>query len=252
VWRALLCGSRVKRAHSIVGFGVAGRPPARGDGRRDLRRRHPGGDGCHPLRIAGDPLHLRDLDPDPLRQFERWFGDARNAGVAAPEAAAVATASPDGRPSVRMVLVKQVDARGFVFFTNYESRKGGELAANPHAALLFHWEALERQVRIEGSVTRVTREETRAYAHSRARASQLSALASAQSRPVDHRATLERRVAELAAAHPEGSLPVADTWGGVRLAPARYEFWQGGPARLHDRFAYAPADGGWTITRLQP
>jgi pyridoxamine 5'-phosphate oxidase len=198
-------------------------------------------------------LDVRDLDPDPLTQFRAWFAAAHEAGVHAPEAAAVATATPDGRPSVRMVLVKTIDERGFVFFTNYTGRKGIELECNPHAALLFHWDALERQVRIEGPVTRVGRAETLAYAHSRARASQLSALASRQSRPVADRAELERRVAELDAAHPEAELPVADEWGGILLAPERYEFWQGGAARLHDRFVYTPAAGrGWTITRLQP
>lgn len=203
---------------------------------------------------APRPLRRADLDPDPIAQFHRWFEAARAAGVAAPEAAALASATADGVPSCRMVLVKQVDARGFVLFTNYESRKGEELAANPRAALLFHWAALERQVRVEGTVARVTREESVAYARSRTRASQLSALASAQSRPVASRDELEQRVAELDAAHP-GELPVAEHWGGIRVAPERLEFWQGGPARLHDRFAYLPgraADGGWTISRLQP
>jgi pyridoxamine 5'-phosphate oxidase len=198
-------------------------------------------------------LGVEDLDRDPFTQFAGWFRAAGEAGVTAPEAAAVATATPDGRPSVRMVLVKTVDERGFVFFTNYESRKGSELQANPRAALLFHWEAQERQIRLEGSTRRVTREETVAYAHTRARASQLSALASRQSRPLADRAELERRVTELDGAHPEGELPVAPEWGGVRLDPDRFEFWQGGAARLHDRFVYTPADaGGWAITRLAP
>ena len=197
-------------------------------------------------------LDAQMLDPDPIRQFHAWFDAAARAGVPAPEAAAVATATPDGRPSCRMVLVKAVDEQGFVFFTNYASRKGGELAANPRAALLFHWEALGRQVRVEGPTGRTSREESVAYAHSRARASQLSALASRQSQPVDDRATLERTVAELAAAHPETELPVSEDWGGVRLTPERFEFWQHGPARLHDRFAYEPTPGGWSIVRLQP
>ena len=187
---------------------------------------------------ASQPLFAEDLDPDPVRQFRTWFHAAARAGIVAPEAAAVATATADGRPSCRMVLVKAADARGFVFYTNYESRKGVELTANPRAALLFHWEALRRQVRVEGPVARISREESVTYALSRERASQLSALASQQSRPVGDRATLERRVAELAAAHSDGPLPVSQTWGGVRLVPERFEFWQGGPARLHDRFAY--------------
>jgi pyridoxamine 5'-phosphate oxidase len=199
------------------------------------------------------PLHRGDLDPDPIRQFGDWFQAAGAAGLAAPEAAAVATADADGRPSCRMVLVKAFDERGFVFFTNYEGRKGRELAANPQASLLFHWEALERQVRIEGSTQPTSRAESVAYAHSRARASQLSALGSAQSRPVAGRAVLERRVAELDRAHPEGPLPVGEAWGGVRVSPRRLEFWQGGPARLHDRFVYEPlSGGGWSITRLAP
>jgi pyridoxamine 5'-phosphate oxidase len=199
-----------------------------------------------------DPLRAEDLAAGPIEQFRTWFEVARELQIPQPEAAALATATAAGRPSVRMVLVKIVDARGFQFFTNYDSRKGAELAANPRAALLFHWEALERQVRIEGPVQRTSREESLAYAHSRARASQLSALASQQSRPVADRATLEARVAQLDAAHPD-EIPLSDHWGGVRLTPQRVEFWQGGAARLHDRFVYEPAArGGWTITRLQP
>ena len=198
------------------------------------------------------PLHAEDLARDPLAQFRAWFDEAARAGVAAPEAAALATATPDGRPSCRMVLVKSVDERGFVVFTNYDSRKGRELAANPRAALMFHWAARERAVRIEGPVARTSREESVAYAHSRARDSQLSALASDQSRAVDGRAILQARVAELDAAHPEAELPVKDEWGGVRLAPKRYEFWQGGAARLHDRFVYVRHPSGWSTERLQP
>jgi pyridoxamine 5'-phosphate oxidase len=197
-------------------------------------------------------LRAEDLGPDPIEQFHAWFEAAHDAGIAHPEAAVVATATPDGRPSCRVVLVKVVDERGFVFFTNYESRKGEELDANPRAALLFHWEAQERQVRVEGTVERSSREQSNEYARSRSRASQLSALASAQSRPVASREVLENRVAELAAAHPEGDLPVSENWGGFRVKPERLEFWQGGVARLHDRFVYEPADGGWTIVRLQP
>lgn len=203
--------------------------------------------------MTGPPqLRAADLDPEPIAQFHSWFAAAHEAGIEHPEAAAVATASPDGRPSCRMVLVKAVDERGFVFFTNYESRKGGELAANPRAVLLFHWEAQERQVRVEGPVERTSREQSVDYAHSRSRESQLSALASAQSRPVTSRAVLEARVADLAAAYPEGDLPVSESWGGFRITPERVEFWQGGAFRLHDRFVYEPIDGGWTITRLQP
>ena len=198
-------------------------------------------------------MREEDLDPDPLRQFAAWFGEAGSAGVSAPEAAAVATASPDGVPSMRMVLVKQYDDRGFVFFSNYDSRKGSELAANPHAALLFYWEFLGRQVRIEGAVQRTSRDETATYVRSRPRASQLSALASPQSRPIDSRAALEQRVADLAAAHEGAELPLSDTWGGFRIVPDSFEFWQHRADRLHDRFRYARGqDGGWRVQRLAP
>jgi pyridoxamine 5'-phosphate oxidase len=202
------------------------------------------------------PLSESDLDPDPLLVFERWFEAARAHDVLEPDAAALATAGPDGRPSVRMVLIKGFDERGIVFFTNYGSRKGGELEANPHAALLFHWPALGRQIRIEGGVSRVERAETEAYARSRSRESQLSALASPQSQPVPSREWLEERVAELDREHPGAELPVSEDWGGYRLAPAAWEFWQHRPNRLHDRFRYLPdpaASGrAWRIERLGP
>jgi pyridoxamine 5'-phosphate oxidase len=199
------------------------------------------------------PLLEQDLDPDPLRQFASWFADAGRAGVRAPEAAAVATASPDAIPSVRMVLVKQYDDRGFVFFSNYQSRKGIELASNPYASLLFYWDALGRQVRIEGPVQRTDREESAGYVRSRPRGSQLSALASPQSRPVASRKALEERVLELAAVHGDGELPLPDAWGGFRLSPVSYEFWQHREDRLHDRLRYV-REGvlGWRIERLAP
>jgi pyridoxamine 5'-phosphate oxidase len=199
------------------------------------------------------PLREEDVDPDPLRQFAHWFQEATDAGVAAPEAAAVATASPDGAPSVRIVLVKQYDERGFVFYTSYESRKGDELAANPRAALLFYWPALGRQVRIEGGVEPTTRAETAAYVRTRPRASQLSALASPQSRPIESRAVLERGVAELTAAHEGLDPPVPEAWGGFRLSPASFEFWQNRDDRLHDRLRYTRgSDGRWKVERLAP
>jgi pyridoxamine 5'-phosphate oxidase len=201
----------------------------------------------------GLPLREQDLDPDPLRQFERWFADAGAAGVRLAEAAAVATASADGAPSVRMVLVKGFDERGFVFFSNYASRKGVELAENPRAALMFYWDPLGRQVRLEGPVTRTSAEETAAYARSRPRGSQLSALASPQSRPVAGREELERRVAELRDRYGEGELPLSDEWGGFRVDPQSIEFWQQRHDRLHDRFRYRRADGAaWRIERLAP
>jgi pyridoxamine 5'-phosphate oxidase len=199
------------------------------------------------------PLREEDVDPDPLRQFERWFAAAAEAGIGAPEAAALATATPDGAPSARFVLVKQTDRDGFVFYTNYESRKGRELAANPRAALLFHWERLGRQVRVEGPVTRTSREESLAYAHSRARGSQLSALASPQSRPIEGRAWLEERVQHLAEQYAADEVPLSDSWGGFRLAPNRFEFWQHRTNRLHDRLVYTRQDdAGWRIDRLAP
>ncbi len=199
------------------------------------------------------PFREEDADPDPLRQFERWFAEAARAGTAQPEAVAVATATPDGRPSVRMVLLKQADENGFVFYSNYESRKGGELAANPRAALLFHWQRLGRQVRIEGPVQRTTREESLAYAHSRPRGSQLSALASPQSRPVADRYWLEQRVAELAERHAGADVPLSESWGGYRVTPERFEFWQHRQSRMHDRLVYTPdPSGGWKVQRLAP
>jgi pyridoxamine 5'-phosphate oxidase len=193
-----------------------------------------------------------ELDPDPLVQLRRWYDDALAAGAFEAEKAALATATPAGRPSVRMVLTKGFDERGIAFFTNYASRKGAELEANPVAALLMHWPELGRQVRMEGPVERVSRAETEAYARSRGRGSQLSALASPQSRPVPSREWLEQRVAELDAEHAGAELPVRDDWGGYRLRPDAWEFWQHRDNRLHDRFRYLPQGSGWRIERLGP
>jgi pyridoxamine 5'-phosphate oxidase len=199
------------------------------------------------------PLREQDADPDPVAQFHVWLAAAAEAGVRMPEAAAVATASNDGAPSVRMVLVKQADERGFVFYTNYESRKARELAVNPAAALLFYWDPLGRQVRIEGAVERTSAEESAAYIRSRARGSQLSALSSPQSRPIESRAALEARVAELTDRYDGAELPLPEAWGGFRLTPHTFEFWQNRDDRLHDRLLYRRRpEGGWAIERLAP
>ena len=206
--------------------------------------------------MTGDvdtPLSEEDVDPDPVRQFQRWFAEAERAGAFQPESAAVATATPDGAPSVRMVLVKQADETGFVFFSNYESRKGRELAANSRAALMYHWPLLGRVVRLEGPVERTTREESAAYAHSRPRGSQLSALASPQSQPIPSREWLEERAGELADRYRPGEEPLGEDWGGYRLTAERFEFWQHRISRMHDRLLYTPnGAGGWRIERLAP
>jgi len=205
--------------------------------------------------MTGQPPVLReeDVDPDPVRQFAEWFAEAGRAGAAAPEAAALATAAADGAPSVRMVRVKRADDRGFVFFTNYESRKGRELADNPRAALMFYWSVLGRQVRVTGAVARTSAEESAAYIRTRARGSQLSALASNQSRPVAGRAALEQRVADLQDRYGDGELPLPAAWGGFRLTPDTIEFWQNRDDRLHDRLLYTRRpDGTWQVERLAP
>ena len=193
-----------------------------------------------------------DVDADPVVQFGRWFAQAEQAGLLEPTAMTLATATPDGRPSARMVLLRGFDERGFCFYTNYESRKGIELAANPRAALVFWWGELERQVRIEGTVSATSREESEAYFHSRPPGSQLSAAASPQSRIIEGRAVLERRVAQLATGSTDGEIPLPEVWGGYRLAHEVVEFWQGRPNRLHDRLRYRRVGDAWRIERLAP
>ncbi len=190
----------------------------------------------------------------PMEQFSRWFQQAVNSGLFEPNAMVVATATPDGLPSSRTVLLKAYDARGFVFFTNYGSRKGVEIAANPHVSLLFPWHPIARQVIVSGTAARIGRDETAAYFRSRPHGSQLGAWASAQSAVIASREELDRRYADLAARYPEHEqVPVPPEWGGYRIAPQAMEFWQGHENRLHDRLRYVEdGSGGWRVERLCP
>ena len=201
--------------------------------------------------MSSPPLRRADLDPDPLRQFAAWYSQAADA-VDTPEAVVLATATSSGGPSARMVLLKGFDQRGFVFYTNYFSRKGQEIAQNPRAAMLFHWSPLGRQVRVEGAVHRIDAAESDAYFKTRPPGSRLSAAASPQSRPVASRDVLETAVAELASRYPDGAVPRPDEWGGLRLVASRFEFWQHGDDRLHDRFTYRREGEGWAVERLGP
>jgi pyridoxamine 5'-phosphate oxidase len=193
------------------------------------------------------------LAADPFEQFTAWFHEADEAGVTEPNAMVLSTADAEGRPSSRTVLLKGFDRRGFVFYTNYGSRKGTELAANPRAALLFPWIALARQVVVRGRVEKVGRDETAAYFRTRPHGSQLGAWASEQSSPVAGREVLEQRYAELAARYPEGEgVPVPPFWGGYRVVPEAVEFWQGRENRLHDRLCFLAEGDGWRVERLCP
>lgn len=192
------------------------------------------------------------VEHDPIAQFGLWYDDAHATERPLPHAVALATATRSGRPSLRMVLLKDFDARGFVFYTNYRSRKGQELSGNPHASLLFHWGSLERQVRIEGRVAKVSRRESDEYFRTRPRGSQLGAWASPQSAALPDRADLDRRFAAIAAKY-SGQVPRPAQWGGYRLMPAVIEFWQGREDRLHDRLCFTlRRDGRWDRKRLAP
>ena len=193
------------------------------------------------------------LVTNPFARFREWMAEAEASEPSDPNAMVVATATPDGRPSARAILLKGVDDRGFVFYTNKESRKSAELAANPHLTLLFHWKSLARQIRIEGPVEDVTDAEADAYFASRPRISRLGAWASEQSRPLDERATLEQRLATFEAKYPGDDIPRPAYWSGYRVLPERFEFWQNMPFRLHDRTIYTRnAAGGWSIGKLFP
>ncbi|MGW0464502.1 pyridoxamine 5'-phosphate oxidase [Streptomyces sp. NPDC003027] len=199
-------------------------------------------------------LSVADLAPEPIEQFARWFKEtATNPAIHEPNAMVVSTATPDGRPSVRTVLLKHFDEAGFVFYTNYGSRKGGELAANPNVALLFPWHPLARQVIVTGRAARTGRDETVAYFRTRPHGSQLGAWASHQSSVIESREELLVRYAELAARYPEHEeVPVPPEWGGFRVFPETVEFWQGHENRLHDRLRYVRTGEGWRVERLSP
>ncbi len=193
-----------------------------------------------------------EAGPDPFALFDRWYREAREAGLYLPESMALATATADGRPSVRQVLLKAFDERGFVFYTNYDSRKGEEIAENPRAALAVHWPILQRQVRINGGVEKTTEEESYAYFSSRPRGSQVGAWASDQSSVLGEREELERSFREAQERFTGGDIPLPPFWGGYRVIPETFEFWQGRANRLHDRLRFTRTDGEWTIDRLYP
>jgi pyridoxamine 5'-phosphate oxidase len=200
------------------------------------------------------PLLEADLDPDPFEQFDRWFDDAKDAGIAMPEAMTVSTAALDGEVSARVCLLKSFDHRGFVFFTNYCSRKGKQIHDNPRASLVFWWQSLERQVRIEGAVVKTTEEESDEYFVTRPRGSQLGAWASEQSRVLAGRGALDARFEELSTTYRDVVIPRPPHWGGYRVIPLLFEFWQGRADRLHDRFWYRLRNAvkDWVVERLSP
>jgi pyridoxamine 5'-phosphate oxidase len=201
---------------------------------------------------VAEGLDEKTIDRDPIKQFQMWLDDAFAAKLPLPEAMTLATATPDGKPSARMVLLKQVDHHGFVFYTNYNSAKARELDANPYAALVFYWARLDRQVRIEGSITKTSPEESREYFATRPRESQIGAWASEQSEVIASRAALEERAAELEKQYCDRDIDCPEHWGGYRLNPDRIEFWKSRIGRLHDRILYQRDGDTWTITRLAP
>jgi pyridoxamine 5'-phosphate oxidase len=205
-----------------------------------------------PNNIALEGLDENTIDRDPIKQFQMWFNDAIAAKLPLPEAMTLATATPDGRPSARMVLLKQVDHEGFVFYTNYRSAKAEQLDANPYAALVFYWAQLDRQVRVEGSVVKTSTQESSEYFNTRPRESQIGAWASDQSQAILSREVLEQRAQELETIYRDRQVERPEHWGGYRVRPERIEFWKSRIGRLHDRIRYQRSATGWTITRLAP
>lgn len=197
-------------------------------------------------------LDVGDVDANPIVQFHHWFDEACRAEILEPNAMTLATSGADGRPSARIVLLKEVTPEGFVFFTDYRSHKGQALAANPYAALCFYWKEIERQVRISGPVERIAREESAAYYNSRPIGSRIGAWASVQSAVIPGRAWLEEAVARASSTYAAGDVPIPPHWGGYRVAPDELEFWQGRESRLHDRLRYRRSDEGWVLERLSP
>ena len=201
---------------------------------------------------ARSELRRDSVDASPIHQFARWLNEALAAELPEPNAMTLATAGQDGKPHARVLLLKGFDDQGFVFYTNYLSAKGRELEHNPQAAMVFLWLALERQVRIEGTVSKVSQEQSELYFHSRPYGSQIGAVASHQSQPIASREELDQRAEQLQARYPEAPVPMPEHWGGYRLEPGVIEFWQGRTSRLHDRLRYERRDSGWHIDRLEP
>ncbi|BCU75418.1 pyridoxamine 5'-phosphate oxidase [Luteolibacter sp. LG18] len=197
-------------------------------------------------------MHREDLDADPIAQFTAWFKQATDLGLHEPNAMTLATVDQRGMPLQRTVLLKSFDEKGFVFFSNYQSRKAMDIAGNPQVSLLFPWVILERQIIVQGRAIKTSTEESLAYFHSRPRESQIGAWVSDQSAVIPDRAFLENKLAEIRSRFGDGEIPLPPTWGGYRVVPQTIEFWQGGPARLHDRFLYTRGTAGWRIERLSP
>lgn len=202
--------------------------------------------------FESEGLNQETLDTSPIKQFERWFEEARTAGILEPNAMSLATTGSNNMPDLRTVLLKYFDERGFVFYTNYHSQKAQEIAENPRAAILFPWLALNRQVRLRGKVEKISKAESMRYFTSRPRGSQIGAWVSEQSKAITSRGLLEQKVAEMKQKFSDGEIPLPSFWGGYRIVPEHFEFWQGRPSRLHDRFEYERKNDDWLIQRLQP